>query len=106
MGREDYAKQLAYQRAWYSNNRSKVVRWVAARKVRTCLMIADLKALTACLRCGERDPRCLQFHHSRGSRKDFDMANAAWLGNSLERIFSEIEKCEILCANCHLKEHR
>jgi ribosomal protein S21 len=27
------------------------------------------------------------------------------MGVSLKRLKAEIEKCEVLCANCHAKEH-
>ena len=49
--------------------------------------------------CRENDPRVLEFHHVKGK----DMAVAAMVagGYSIERIRAEIEKCTILCANCH-----
>jgi hypothetical protein len=30
---------------------------------------------------------------------------AVCYGWSIARVFEEIEKCEVLCANCHFKEH-
>ena len=54
-----------------------------------------------CQECGESDVRVLEFHHTGGK----DMAVAAMVsgGYSIERIQTEIDKCIILCANCHRK---
>jgi uracil phosphoribosyltransferase len=54
-----------------------------------------------CEHCGESDVRVLEFHHTG----DKDMAVAAMVsaGYSIERIEAEINKCTILCANCHRK---
>ena len=54
-----------------------------------------------CEECGESDVRVLEFHHTGGK----DMAVAAMVsgGYSIERIQAEINKCAILCANCHRK---
>jgi hypothetical protein len=58
---------------------------------------------TPCINCGESDIRCLDFHHILG--KEVEIAIAVRRGWSKERIKIEIDKCVILCANCHRKEH-
>ena len=57
-----------------------------------------------CAKCSENDPRCLDFHHLVASEK---VANISLLTQrkSMKKIMKEIEKCEVLCANCHRKEH-
>jgi hypothetical protein len=51
-----------------------------------------------CMDCGETDPVVLDFDHLRD--KDFDIASGihyrAW-----DKVLAEIEKCEVVCANCH-----
>jgi hypothetical protein len=51
-----------------------------------------------CSDCGETDPVVLEFDHLRD--KAFDVAQALpyrnWAG-----ILAEIEKCVVVCANCH-----
>ena len=42
----------------------------------------------------------LEFDHVRG---DKSMEIASMRGFSLERITHEVEKCDIVCANCHRK---
>jgi hypothetical protein len=65
--------------------------------------LKDYKQNKKCERCSENDSICLDFHHIDNS-KDYVIANM--LGCSIETIKKEIEKCIILCANCHRKEHR
>jgi hypothetical protein len=49
--------------------------------------------------CGETNILTLQFDHLRD--KEFEISLAVMQGYSLTRIKSEIEKCQVLCANCH-----
>jgi hypothetical protein len=51
-----------------------------------------------CVDCGESDPVVLEFDHLRD--KSFDVAQALPYRN-WSSILAEIEKCEVVCANCH-----
>lgn len=57
-----------------------------------------------CVDCGEGDLRVLTFDHLPEFDKKFDIGRAvsgstrAW-----DSILKEIEKCEVVCANCHMK---
>lgn len=55
---------------------------------------------TPCASCGYSDKRALQFHHVRGT-KDYSVAELSIAGYSKNRILKEIQKCIVLCANCH-----
>lgn len=46
----------------------------------------------------------LEFHHSNPEEKEFGIA---YKGNtiSLEKMKKEVDKCRLLCANCHREEH-
>ncbi len=52
-----------------------------------------------CEECGESDPRVLEFHHV--GEKDTEITRLISGGWSIARIQSEIDKCDVLCANCH-----
>ena len=55
-----------------------------------------------CKKCGWKgDQAALQFHHLRG--KDFTIGNVA--NKSWDSIKKEMQKCILLCANCHMIEH-
>ncbi|MGQ3412767.1 homing endonuclease associated repeat-containing protein [Natrinema sp. LN54] len=63
------------------------------------------RARGGCTRCDETDPACLDFHHLDAAEKEMAVGKLIAFGYSKERIKSEIEKCIVLCANCHRKEH-
>jgi hypothetical protein len=64
----------------------------------------EYKSKIKCERCGENHPACLEFHHLEPDKKDLEVSQ---LINtySIERTISEIEKCIVLCSNCHKKLH-
>lgn len=58
----------------------------------------------SCSICGESHRACLQFHHIDDKQKEFTVADAVRGAISWKKILNEINKCDILCANCHAKE--
>lgn len=56
-----------------------------------------------CIKCGENDPACLDFHHRNPKQKDQPIARMRHY--SEERLKTEIAKCDVLCSNCHRKLH-
>lgn len=55
-----------------------------------------------CLDCGKSfSIVSMQFDHVRGEKK-FRLAEATAKLKSLEVVQEEIDKCEVVCANCHL----
>ncbi len=57
-----------------------------------------------CVQCGETDPIVLEFDHIHQSSKTIAISNAVCNGWSWRRIVTEIEKCQVLCANCHRRK--
>ena len=66
--------------------------------------ILDQARAGGCVRCGESDLACLDFHHRDPSEKEGHIGHIRRF--SVERINAEIAKCDVLCANCHRKHHR
>lgn len=58
------------------------------------------KQSRGCARCGVTDPRVLDFHHRKGEDKLFTIASFR-RAVSFSKVKTEIEKCDIVCANCH-----
>lgn len=57
---------------------------------------------TGCKVCGEKTICCLDFHHLRD--KDTEIPKLIGKG-SMKRLINEINKCVVLCSNCHRKVH-
>lgn len=97
--------QRTYQRGWHQRNRVKRLSRIYERKAATYEYVQAIKKQLCCADCGERHPAVLQFHHLNAKDKTFNIADAARNGISLDRIKKEIEKCVVLCANCHIIRH-
>lgn len=56
-----------------------------------------------CVDCGIVDEPCVyDFHHLNPTQKDFSLgANT----KAFDSIIDELEKCVLLCSNCHRKRH-
>jgi len=100
-------RKREYDRAWCRQRspekKARKVALQAARRHRIRAEIAKLKQNLSC-KCGERHPACLDFHH-HGDDKVISIGDAVKHGFSVERIMREIEKCDVMCANCHRKLH-
>lgn len=58
----------------------------------------------SCQRCGYSRNRCaLQFHHLDPSQKDFQIGGHH--GRSWDILKLELDKCILVCANCHSEIH-
>jgi hypothetical protein len=57
-----------------------------------------------CERCGyNKCLKALHFHHKDEKEKSFQIVSR--MNSSLSILKLEVEKCELLCANCHAEEH-
>lgn len=98
-------KQRAAWRRWYYKNKDKKMAWQNKRRAELKTWMKNLKAALSCKKCGENHPGCLQFHHADPSKKEISISQAVTINWSTKRILKEIEKCVVLCANCHIKLH-
>lgn len=61
-----------------------------------------------CENCGySKCPGALDFHHKDPTQKDFNISkyrNTSWEKNKKD-ITGELDKCSLLCANCHREIH-
>lgn len=59
-----------------------------------------------CELCGyNKSFSALDFHHIDKSTKSFSISEGCRTSKSKEEIFKEIEKCILLCSNCHHEVH-
>lgn len=76
-----------------------VVQW----RQRTKLKLVNYKG-GCCSKCGyNKCSDVLQFHHLDPKEKDFNIGGKSW---SFEKLKSEVDKCILLCANCHIELHK
>lgn len=94
-----------YNRENYQRNCESFKAQVAARKQVLRNWVWQIKCKLSCAICGESHPAVLDFHHTDPSAKTISVYKAVARGWGQDRILAEIEKCEVLCSNCHRKAH-
>lgn len=71
---------------------------------RNRIYILDYLKHHHCAVCGESDPLVLQFDHIENYKKTMDISNAIQNAWGLAKLRNEIDKCQVLCANCHARK--
>lgn len=87
-------ERLASQKAYYAANPDKARDRAAIGKAFT-----DEAKRVPCFDCGGTfPPECMDFDHVRGEK----LSNVSgMLSYALPRIAAEMEKCDLVCSNCH-----
>lgn len=95
---------LTAQQRWYYKNREYRIDVKDRRRRELRRWFTELKRREyTCSQCGEERSAALDFHHpGQKARGVSQMVNH---GYSKARIREEIDRCSVLCSNCHRKEH-
>lgn len=91
----------AYAKAYQKANREEL----KAKRDERNLMIFNYKG-AECNHCGLSEPKHLEiydYHHVDPDTKLYSVSNI--LKGPIERLKTEVDKCLLLCSNCHRKEH-
>lgn len=98
--------QVGDRREWYENHleaekdRARILKHKAVAEAQ--YFIYTYLSYSTCADCGEYDFAVLTFDHVRGKKK-MDISRMAAEGYSIEAIKAEIELCEVVCFNCHMR---
>lgn len=68
-------------------------------RIRNRTYIIELLKKSKCMDCPNNDWRVLEFDHRDTKKKLFNIADSSCI--SINKIQEEIDKCDIVCANCH-----
>lgn len=96
--------QAAYQKRYREINRAKVNAYgqynAAEKRIRNLEFIQEAKN-KPCMDCGNSfPPYVMDFDHVEGEKKGC-VSKLAHARMSLEKLQQEIDKCEVVCSNCH-----
>ena len=101
--------QAERQRAWYVRNREEIISRSKARNkeiiARNIVFVEEYLSTHPCVDCGEDDIVVLEFDHLGKEPKKATISQLKFNNYSIETIIKEIEKCEVVCANCHRRRH-
>ena len=88
----------------YADRRQYLIAAVHKRRKKVRQMAVEYKG-GKCQVCGyNRCIEALEFHHSNSSGKDFSVSEKGYT-RSWDRVKEELNKCMLLCANCHREFH-
>lgn len=90
--KKNYLKNRGYMykyiHDWRKNNKKRAIEYKGGK----------------CIKCGyDKCYAAMDFHHINKNDKDFDISKNCNL--SFEKIKEELDKCVILCSNCHREFH-
>lgn len=104
-GRQSYcrscnsASSKKYHRANKVEHNRQIHRRTSKEKKEMKRLLYEYLLNHPCIDCGETDPVVLEFDHLR--EKFAGVTVLAARGYNWRQIAAEIDKCEVVCANCH-----
>ena len=88
----------------YKERRQYLIAAVNKRRKKIRQMAIEYKG-GSCEVCGYNCcSEALEFHHTNSSGKDFSISEKGYT-RSWGRVKEELDKCKLLCANCHRELH-
>jgi hypothetical protein len=98
---KDPDKQKAAQKAWYEKNKELTYSRSLKTKEKRKNIVRKIKESSPCMDCKTFYPYyIMHFDHLEPSEKVSKVSTIIH-SSSLDKIIKEIEKCELVCANCH-----
>ena len=95
----------SYNKIWYANNSTKHRLAVTANKEKTRKEVREaIRKIKArpCMDCGVSYPYyVMDFDHRDARQKSWSIGAKVGGGITLSKILKEIEKCDVVCSNCH-----
>jgi len=101
---KDPQKFLTYQKEYRKKNKALISQKLKNKRYK--VLIEAIEFLGGeCNKCKQKfDPVCYDFHHVDPNNKEFTIGDNMLLAK--HRIQKEVEKCILLCANCHRLTHK
>lgn len=89
----------------HNDNKGLVKTMVTRRKALKINLVKEKGG--KCEICGyDKCVEALQFHHKEPNEKDFSISQiSSYTEKTIKKCYEEIEKCMLVCANCHAEIH-
>lgn len=88
-------KRKICMKCYTNTRRFKIKKWMIEYKGGECIECHN----------SNLDIGCYDFHHLDPKEKDFNLSGLNSAKMSLEKVRKELDKCVLLCANCHREKH-
>lgn len=94
-----------YRKNHYENNKKKYIEKANKYNKNVHTWFLELKKTLQCKICGESRYWVLDFHHLDPKEKEYSLGQLSRTCGSKNKILKEMEKCDVLCSNCHRDFH-
>ena len=107
--KKDSDKYKKRAKRWRKDNPDKTYkadkkRWLEENKAIAIYLKIDRGG--KCCKCGYDKNMCaLDWHHRDPNTKDFSISKVRITPKNYQIVISEIEKCDLVCSNCHREIH-
>jgi len=98
-------KQREYSKKYYEANKADLIARSAKTKKRLREEFNAFKSRLTCVKCGESHPATLDFHHVIKDPNNPKISELTRKGSYSLAIEEIMNKCIVLCSNCHRKHH-
>jgi hypothetical protein len=98
-------KNREYQKKHYENKKEYYITKARESKKKVKQEFDEYKKTLKCSMCEENHPATLDFHHTDPREKEIIISKAVSRNWGWESLNKEIDKCVVLCSNCHRKLH-
>ena len=98
------SKHKEYSREHYLRNQAEIRQKTADKNAKLKEEWCAFKRTLKCTKCGFDHIAALDFHHVDPTEKEHNV-NRLVSNKSFKKAYAEIEKCIVLCANCHRIHH-
>lgn len=95
------AKQREYQRKHYESNKQYYIDKATERRIESANEVRQLKESSPCMDCGIFYPHYVMDYDHRPGVEKIDSPSQVLANKGLAAFMAEIEKCDLVCANCH-----
>ena len=94
-----------YKASKYKEKREELILKAKHKREAKVQWMREYRQTQHCVKCGESRWYVLDFHHRDPNEKELSVAEMLMRGFGIERMMKEIDKCDVVCANCHREIH-
>jgi hypothetical protein len=98
---KDPEKQKAAQKAWYERNKNLTLERSNKSRDNRKQIIRDIKESSPCVDCKIPYPYYVMHFDHLDSAEKLNTISILLNIASIKSVLNEIEKCDLVCANCH-----
>jgi NADH:ubiquinone oxidoreductase subunit D len=98
-------RQAVYSKTYYEKNKQNVIQKINAKKKIHKTWFVNFKKQLSCVTCGYDHPAAMDFHQVEQKKSNRKVHKLVSDGHTKKRILEEIDKCVVLCSNCHRVHH-